>query len=115
MPFVDADNSHTWNVVDGRVACPEIVEIRSTDVTYINMDFNQVLEGQVGISTIAAAPIEKNGKTITIAEESVDDKKGVISFKVSGASAGDFVLVVTPTLTTGTGHTVSAEGTLRVV
>ena len=113
MAFVPCDGSRTWVGQDGLVHCPQLVRIVTTDEPYLLFDFTHVLSENVSIST-ADAVIEKDSKTITVADTSVSDENRRVSFKVSGMSAGDFIMRSTVTLSDGTDNKISLQGTLRV-
>lgn len=115
MAYVRVDNDRTWVAEEGLHHCPQLIQIVTTDTPYVQFDFSNVIAKDNAIDTaVSATVIEKDSKTITIADASISPDGKKVSFKVSGMAAGDFVMRCTVQMNDGTTNTISRQGTIRV-
>lgn len=117
MAYVEVDQSKMWTAEESLNECSQVVQMVAADTPYVAVDFGMVLDRvhDLAIQTFTAVT-EKDGKTISLTEESISEDKKKVSFKVaSNDGAGDYVLRVPVVLNKGTTNQISRDCILRVV
>lgn len=117
MAFENVDPNFAWSTVEGRVRCPEVVQMKAGDTPFVKVDFGDWVNTN-NVSILSAGTItEKDGKTITFSDPSdLSPDRREVSFQVlTDGGADDYTLEVPITYDTGDAAVVTAECILRVV
>ena len=77
-----------------------IVEKTPTELVYQSIDFNQDLPPSMTVSTVAGTATDSSGTAADSVVTNVSNSSGVVSFRLTGGTAGeDYQVKIAATLT----------------